>query len=76
MRTSISSAWVTFCLVGVFVSSPTNPTPHASLSFSGLNRPCGFRRGRVGGRVNVRMRSIAGEHEAREGDERSGSSYE
>jgi hypothetical protein len=41
IRTSISSASFTVFRLGFFESSATNPTPHASLSFSGLNSPRG-----------------------------------
>ena len=39
MRRSIFSASFTHFLDGCLDSSPTKPTPHESLSFSGLNRP-------------------------------------
>mmetsp|Transcript_4606 Transcript_4606/g.12577 ORF Transcript_4606/g.12577 Transcript_4606/m.12577 type:complete len:219 (+) Transcript_4606:6479-7135(+) len=39
MRVSIFSESITHLRVGFLSSSPTNPTPHASLSSSGLKRP-------------------------------------
>ena len=67
MRTSISSACVTFWRDGVLESSPTKPTPHASRSFPGSKRPCVCHAGGggagggggVSGRVRGTARSLA-----------------